>query len=118
MWVSVLLLLLFPSELPLYEYREVVAAAIVVFTLLASIFSFVQEIQTNRMVRLFQSRREDTTTVVRDGRHSVIPIRQLVVGDLAVLSAGSRVPADLRVVESSGLEVDTSMLTGESKPRM
>ncbi len=116
--MSVLLLLLFPSELPLYEYREVVAAALIVFTLLASIFSFVQEMQTTKMVRLFQSRREDTATVVRDGCHSVIPTRQLVVGDLVVMSAGNRVPADLRVVESNGLEVDTSMLTGESKPRM
>lgn len=116
--MSVLAILLFPRQLPLYEYRKVIAAALVVFTLLATIFSFIQEIQTNRMVRLFHSLREDTATVVRDGRHSVIPTRQLVVGDVVVLSAGSRVPADLRVVESSGLEVDTSMLTGESKPRM
>ncbi|MEJ8279670.1 cation-translocating P-type ATPase [Pseudonocardia spirodelae] len=55
-----------------------------------------------------------TTPVVRDGRTVSVPVADVVPGDLVPLSAGARVPADLRLVETWGLRVDESALTGES----
>jgi len=57
-----------------------------------------------------------TATVVRAGTARRLPARELVPGDVVLLAAGDRVPADLRLVESAGLEVDESLLTGESLP--
>lgn len=54
-----------------------------------------------------------TTPVVRDGSTVSVDVTDVVPGDLVPLAAGSRVPADLRLVESWGLRVDESTLTGE-----
>ncbi len=53
-------------------------------------------------------------TVVRDGRVRELPADEIVPGDLVRLESGNRVPADLRLVDARGLEVDESLLTGES----
>lgn len=52
--------------------------------------------------------------VVRDGSHLGLPADELVPGDLVLLRPGERVPADVRLVESTGLRIDESSLTGES----
>lgn len=54
-----------------------------------------------------------TTPVVRDGSTLSVGVDDVVPGDLVPLAAGSRVPADLRLVETWGLRVDESTLTGE-----
>ncbi|MBN9796397.1 ATPase [Pseudonocardia sp. UM4_GMWB1] len=54
-----------------------------------------------------------TTPVVRDGSTVSVGVDDIVPGDLVPLAAGSRVPADLRLVETWGLRVDESTLTGE-----
>ncbi len=54
--------------------------------------------------------------VVRGGHHCLIPASELVNGDVIVLEAGSRLPADVRFVEAAGLRIDESVLTGESVP--
>ncbi|MGE5227106.1 MAG: cation-translocating P-type ATPase, partial [Planctomycetaceae bacterium] len=63
--------------------------------------------------------REKTTPsarVSRPGQDQVVPAAEVARGDLVVLAAGDRVPADLRLVTTASLEVDESMLTGESLP--
>ena len=54
--------------------------------------------------------------VVRDGTVSMILQKELVVGDVVLLSAGDKIPADGRLLESTGLTADESILTGESVP--
>lgn len=55
-------------------------------------------------------------TVLRDARQMIIPARELVPGDLIIVAAGDRVPADADVVEQTSLFADESALTGESMP--
>lgn len=57
-----------------------------------------------------------TTTVVRDGSFRRLPVENVVKGDIISLEAGDRVPADARMLESFGMLVDESALTGESAP--
>ena len=54
------------------------------------------------------------TTVIRNGQKIDIPIKEVVIGDTVILSAGSMIPADLRVIEAKDLYVGQSSLTGES----
>ena len=59
-----------------------------------------------------------TAAVVRDGHEAVVPVEDVVPGDLVVLREGDRVPADARLVAAERLELDESALTGESLPVM
>ena len=54
--------------------------------------------------------------VIRDGEKREVPVQDLVPGDLIMLTEGSIVPADLKLVEAKDLEIDESALTGESVP--
>ena len=56
------------------------------------------------------------TVVIRDGRSSTVNVPALVPGDFIELRLGDIVPADVRLVEVTGLECDESVLTGESLP--
>jgi len=53
--------------------------------------------------------------VIRNGVEKKIQVEELVVGDLVVLSYGTKVPADIRITETRDLKFDKSMLTGESE---
>lgn len=55
-----------------------------------------------------------TTTVLRDGKKIKIPIKDIVIGDVVLLSAGDMIPADLRIIEETDLFVRQSTLTGEA----
>ena len=61
---------------------------------------------------------QPSTTVIRNGRAQDVPTDDVVVGDIVVLSEGSRVPADLRLLESRGLQLDEASLTGETFPAL
>ena len=56
-----------------------------------------------------------TSTVIRNGKKEKIPITDLTVGDVVLLSSGDLIPGDLRLVETNNLHVSQSSLTGESE---
>ncbi len=68
------------------------------------------------LIRLLLSDIQEAT-VIRNGKRQQINAEELVVGDIVEVKAGDRVPADLRIIESKGLKVDNSSLTGESEPQ-
>ena len=76
----------------------------------------VQRFRTERRIRILSRVAPARALVRRHGAESWVEERELVVGDLIVLGPGDTVPADCRVVEARGLEVDASSLTGESLP--
>jgi magnesium-transporting ATPase (P-type) len=90
-----------------------VIAAVV---LLNALIGFIQERRAERDMQALARLSAQKATVVRGGKETRIPARELVPGDLVVLESGSRVPADLRLVKSSDFEIDESALTGESVP--
>lgn len=59
---------------------------------------------------------ETKTTVLRNNKEIIIPDKEVVVGDIIILQEGEKVPADARVIFSSGLKIDESSMTGESNP--
>lgn len=75
---------------------------------------FLQENRTEKSLEALRNLSSPIANVIRGGQHLTVPGRDLVVGDIILLSEGSRVPADARIVMSSALMVDESLLTGES----
>lgn len=92
------------------------SAVITAIVLLNAVFGFVQEIQAARAVLALTEAVELEAVVVRDGEPRILPVRELVPGDLVRVREGDRVPADARLATSVGVEVDESALTGESVP--
>ncbi len=89
--------------------------------LLASVFvvigiSLYQTQKTDRALDALRDLSSPRALVLRDGRERRIPGREVVRGDLLVLSEGDRVPADGTVLWANNLRVDESLLTGESVP--
>ncbi|MEM3898792.1 MAG: HAD-IC family P-type ATPase, partial [Candidatus Bathyarchaeia archaeon] len=74
------------------------------------------EFRAKRSIAALKRLASPSTVVVRGGRPKEIPTSELVPGDLMLLKVGQRIPADARLVESYGLQVDESSLTGESFP--
>jgi len=109
------LLLWGAAALSAMTHGVAVAIAIVAVVILNAGFAFFQERQAERAVELLGRYLPDRATVIRDGHRSVVAANTLVPGDILVLSEGDRISADARLLEGS-LEVDTSMLTGESAP--
>ena len=72
--------------------------------------------RTQASTQGLRSRLADRATVIRDGRRCDVDAREVVAGDLAVVTTGSAFPADGIVVEGQALQVDESALTGEAFP--
>jgi Ca2+-transporting ATPase len=96
--------------------HETEAIAIAVIVLLAVVLGFVQEYRAERATDALKRMAAPTATVIRDGRESEIAGRDVVPGDIVLLGAGDRVPADARLVESINLQIEEAALTGESEP--
>jgi Ca2+-transporting ATPase len=96
--------------------ERIEAAAIAAIVLLNALLGFVQEARAEGAVLALRDVLEQRATLVRSGREREVGVEELVPGDLVVLREGERVPADARLIDSAGLAVDESMLTGESVP--
>ncbi|CUG84846.1 calcium motive p-type ATPase, putative [Bodo saltans] len=98
----------------LEDYGELgVVLFVIVFN---GLLGFYQELSAEKSLSSLKKMTSGTATVVRDGKTMVIRVDDVVVGDTVVLGQGDFVPADLRIVESTGLEIDESLLTGEPLP--
>ena len=90
---------------------------ILVAVLLSTGLSFFNEYRAAQEFDILnQVSDEEQTQVVRDGRHQLVPRKDLVVGDIVQVEQGAEVPADGRVIQAVGLSVNESSLTGESVP--
>ncbi len=92
--------------------------AIVIFSvvLVNACIGFIQESKALKAIDALSRTMSSEATVIRDGVKKVIPASELVPGDIVVLISGSKVPADLRLFHNRELQIDESMLTGESLP--
>lgn len=80
-----------------------------------AIIGYVQEDKAQKALDGIKNMLSPKASVIRDGKRREISAEDLVPGDLVVLSAGDRIPADMRLIISSGLEIEEASLTGESE---
>ena len=92
------------------------AAVIAAIVILAVLLGFVQEFRAERAIEALRRMAAPMATVVRGGEEREVPARDLVPGDVLLIQAGDRIPADARLVEAVNLKAEESALTGESAP--
>lgn len=92
------------------------ALILLAFASLSVIITVVQESRTERVLEALRDLTSPRALVIRDGARIRIAGREVVRGDVILLSEGDRVPADAVLLESSELQADESLLTGESAP--
>lgn len=96
---------------------DVADGAIIIVIIVASgLLGFLQERRANSDVAALLRTVQVTAPVRRGGREALVPVAEVVPGDIVILRAGGVVPADCRLLESESLLVDESALTGESFP--
>src|SRR5512139_3809354 len=86
------------------------------FAALSVVITVIQETRTERVLEALRDLTSPRALVIRDGRRKRIAGREVVRGDLVVLAEGDRVPADTLLRHSHDMQVDESLLTGESVP--
>ncbi len=101
-------------SLLLGQIQEAVVMAFVVAIYIG--VHLLNKARSDRTMARLREVQAPTTTVLRDGEQREIDFINVVVGDILPLRSGSRIPADARLVESAGLLVNESTLTGESAP--
>ena len=87
---------------------------IVILVTASTLLDFFESYRSNKAAEKLREIVETTTTVIRDNKEINIPVKNVTLGDIVLLSAGSIIPADLRIIESKDLYVGQASLTGES----
>ncbi len=92
--------------------------ALVIFAVVLAntIIGFVQEGRAEKALEAITRMIDPLASVMRGGQRATIPADSVVPGDIVLLEAGDRVPADLRLIRARNLRVDEAILTGESVP--
>lgn len=112
---SVIVVLLVVAAVLAYLMKEVVEGHfILIVVLLNAVIGFCTEWKARQALLNLQGRETSACEVIREGKSQSLAAVDLVPGDLVVLSAGNRIPADGRIVEGYGLQIDESSMTGES----
>ncbi len=90
--------------------------AIIAVIFINAFFTFIQEYRAEKALEALRNLLPYRVRVIREGREREIYAREIVPGDVILLTEGDRVPADARLLETSGLKVNNAPLTGESGP--
>lgn len=94
------------------SYANIVVILILIAT--STLLEFFEEFRSNKAAEKLKELVATTSTVIRNGNELKIPMKEVTIGDIVVLSAGDMIPADLRIIEAKDLYASQSSLTGES----
>lgn len=112
--MTIILLICTAVSLFMGEYVEAIAIAVIV--LMNGLLGFIQEYRTEKTLEALKGMASPVAKVYRNGVITQIHTSEIVIGDVVLLESGDKIPADGRLISSTSLECDESMLTGESIP--
>ncbi len=116
-FVSPLILILIVAAIITTALGKISDTIVISFVLvLNAAIGYIQEHRADRSVYALMQLAAPSATVIRDGHTVRIPADQLTIGDVVLIESGDRIPADLRLLTTTQLRVDESLLTGESLP--
>lgn len=114
---NILLIILLAATLLSIAVGEVLdAAMIAAIIVLSAVLGFVQEYKAEKALEALKKMLSPMITVLREGKEEEVPSRNLVPGDILLLEAGDKIPADARLLDVRSLDCDEAALTGESLP--
>lgn len=90
------------------------AQVILAVVLVNAVIGFVQEGRAENALNAIRDMLAPKASVIRDGHRLTVPGGELVPGDIVLLEAGARVPADVRLIDAKNMRIDEAVLTGES----
>lgn len=101
----------------IFALRETLDAVVIALIVVANaVLSFIQEGRAERAIGALRNLTAPTAFAIRNGSEDKVMARELVPGDIVILEAGARIPADARLIETANLLVNEAILTGESMP--
>ena len=112
----IILILLFAAGISLFLLDSTDALIIFVIVFLSSLLGFWQEHQASNSIKRLLAMIRITVPVIRDKVQNNVASENIVPGDVVILSAGSKIPADCSILESKDLFVNEAVLTGETYP--
>ena len=113
---TLIIILLLATVLSAVIGEIVDAGIILAIVIFSTVLGFVQEYRAERALEALQKMLTPTITALRGGGETEVPSRDLVPGDVLLLEAGDKIPADGRLIEVHSLKCDEAPLTGESVP--
>ena len=114
---NILIYVLLGSAVITAAMQHFVDMAVILAVVIANaVIGFIQEGKAEKAMESIRKMLAPHAAVLRDGERHSIDGERLVPGDIVLLEAGERVPADLRLIRTAGLQIDEAILTGESVP--
>jgi magnesium-transporting ATPase (P-type) len=90
------------------------ALVILAVVIVNAVIGFIQEGRAEQALDAIRTMIDPRASVLRGGQRETVPAEEIVPGDLVILEAGDRIPADLRLIRARNLRIDEAILTGES----
>ena len=109
-----IIVLLVAALISFFVGEHIDAVTILAIVVLNAILGFVEDIKAEKAIRSLKKIAVTKSRVIREGKERMIDSRELVPGDVVIIEAGDKIPADIRLFESNNLRVDEAILTGES----
>lgn len=112
-----LVLILIAAAIVAFLIKEYIDTTVIMTVIIINaIVGFIQEYRADKAIQALKRMAATKATVVREGKEQRIDASEIVPGDIIGLSSGNKVPADLRIFKQRELQIDESLLTGESNP--
>lgn len=100
-----------------HDRADIIEGSLIIgIVFLITLLGFVQEYRAERAVEALKKLLAFEAKIIRDGKELIVPVRELVPGDVVILEEGEKVPADMRLFDVAELQVNEASLTGESVP--
>ena len=113
---TLIYILLIAAVITVFIGRYIDTGVIMAVVVINTLVGFFQEFKAEKAMEALKKLAAPESTVIRDGEERQIDSKKLVPGDIVVLTPGNKVPADVRLIQSHQLQINESMLTGESTP--
>ncbi|MBI4226246.1 HAD-IC family P-type ATPase [Candidatus Roizmanbacteria bacterium] len=107
-------LLILASLLAIYLGEHTDGAMVLLFVMINALLGFYQEFRSEEALKILKRYITSKTRLIRDNKETFVESANIVPGDIVVLNPGDKIPADLRLIETTDLTVDETILTGES----
>ncbi|MDH5716490.1 MAG: cation-translocating P-type ATPase [Spirochaetia bacterium] len=109
-----IIILLAATIVSMFLGHGIEAAAITIIVFFAVILGFIQEYKAENAIEALRKMAAPVASVIRENKEKQIPAAQIARGDILLIKAGDKIPADIRLLEAVNLKVDEAALTGES----